>query len=383
MFTEDASLHIEAHFSFAMTTYATHATAEGTARYRARCADRPGHFRHAQGLWLSSIGLGTYLGEAADAIDRAYVQAIKRAVELGCNVIDTAINYRHQRSERAIGKALKRLLKERVVQRDEIVIATKGGYLPFDRDLPLDRDRYLRQTFVDSGLISPEDIVDGHCLAPSFLRAMIEQSLRNLGVSCIDIYYLHNPESQLRAIGHVEFHERLHAAFDALEEAADQGLIRYYGLATWNGFRVSPAAPDYLSLSDINAVARKTRGMKHRCRFVQLPLNLAMPEAIMLRNQVVNDEKMTALEAATRYGLSVMCSASLLQARLLDQIAQPLRAKFDGLTTDAQRCLQFVRSTPGVTTALAGMSRVAHVEENLATACVPPLTSEEFQALFA
>ena len=65
-----------------------------------------------------------------------------------------------------------------------------------------------------------------------------------------------------------------------------------------------------------------------------------------------------------------MCSASLLQARLLDQIAEPLRAKFDGLTTDAQRCLQFVRSTPGVTTALAGMSRAAHVEENLATACM-------------
>ena len=121
-----------------------------------------------------------------------------RAVELGCNVIDTAINYRHQRSERAIGKALKRLLKEGVVQRDEIIIATKGGYLPFDRDLPPDRDRYLRETFVNTGLAAPKDIVNGQCLAPHFLRAMIEQSLRNLGVNCIDIYYLHNPESQLR-----------------------------------------------------------------------------------------------------------------------------------------------------------------------------------------
>ena len=146
---------------------------------------------------------------------------------------------------------------------------------------------------------------------------------------------------------------------------------------------MAPAAPDYLSLSEINALARNTRGMKHRCRFIQLPLNLAMPEAVTLRNQLVSDEKMPALEAATRYGLSVISSAALLQARLLDQIAEPLRAKFDSLTTDAQRCLQFVRSTPGVTTALAGMSRVAHVEENLATACVPPLTSEEYQALFA
>jgi aryl-alcohol dehydrogenase-like predicted oxidoreductase len=92
---------------------------------------------------------------------------------------------------------------------------------------------------------------------------------------------------------------------------------------------------------------------------------------------------MPALEAATRYGLSVMCSGALLQVGLSGQIAEPLRAKFGGLSTDAQRCLQFARSTPGVTTALAGMSRAAHVEENLATACVAPLTSEEYQALFA
>jgi aryl-alcohol dehydrogenase-like predicted oxidoreductase len=365
-----------------MNVDSTYATPEGTARYRDRFADRPGHFHQAQGLWLSSIGLGTRPGETTDAIDRAYTQAIGRAVEIGCNVFDTAINFRHQRSERAIGEALKHLIREGVIQRDEIVIATQGGCLPFDRDPPLDRDRYLREMFIKTGLAAPADIANGQCLAPQFLRAMIQQSLRNLGVSCIDIYYLHNPESQLHAIDRVQFHERLSAAFDTLEEAADQGFIRYYGVATWNGLRVAPTTPDYLSVSEINALARQTRGVKHHCRFIQLPLNLAWLEAITLSNQIVNDEKMPALEAAMRYGLSVMCSATLLQGHPLDQIAGPLRAKFGSLTTDAQRCLQFVRSTPGVTTALAGMSRMAHVEENLATACVAPLMSEEYQALF-
>ncbi len=366
-----------------MTAHATHATAEGTARYRDRFADRPGHFRQTQGLWLSSIGLGTYLGDTTNTIDKAYTQAIVRAIELGSNVIDTAIHYRHQRSERAIGQALKRLFKAGVIQRDEIVIATQGGSLPFDRDLPPDRDRYLRETFVDTGLALSADIVNGQCLAPRFLRAMVRQSLHNLGVPCIDIYYLHNPEGLLHAIGRTEFRGRLLGAFEALEEAADAGLIRYYGLATWNGFRVAPAASDYLSLSDVNALARKAHGMKHRCRFIQVPVNLAMPEAVTLRNQIVSGETMPVLEAAKRFGLSVMGSAALGQTRLLDQIAEPLRAKFSGLSTDAQRCLQFARSTPGVTTALAGMSRVAHVEENLGTACVPPLTPEEYQALFA
>jgi aryl-alcohol dehydrogenase-like predicted oxidoreductase len=366
-----------------MTAHAAYATAAGTVRYRDRFADRPGHFRRAQGLWLSSIGLGTYLGDATDAIDQDYVRAIERAVKLGCNVIDTAVNYRHQRSERAVGQALKSLLKAGVIQRDEIVIATKGGYLPFDGEQPSDPERYLRETFVETGLASPADIVAGQCLSPLFLRAMLEQSLHNLGVRCIDVYYLHNPESQLRAVDRAVFHERLLAAFTMLEEAADQGLIRYYGLATWNGFRVSHTAPDYLSVSDVNALARKGRGMKHRCRFIQLPLNLALPEAVMLHNQVVSNEKMSALEAAGRLGFSVMGSASLLQARLIDQLAEPLRARFTGLITDAQRCLQFVRSTPGVSTALTGMSRVPHVEENLATAHLVPLTSEEYQALFA
>ena len=79
------------------------------------------HFRQTQDLWLSSIGIGTYLGEANVPTDKSYTEAITSAVELGCNVIDTAANYRFQRSERAIGKALQSLNKKKY-GRDEIVI---------------------------------------------------------------------------------------------------------------------------------------------------------------------------------------------------------------------------------------------------------------------
>ena len=202
---------------------AIYATAEGTARYRDRFTDLPGHFRQAHGLWLSSIGLGTYLGNATDAIDKAYAQAIVRSLELGCNVIDTAINYRHQRSERAIGKALKRMFKAGVIQRDEIIIATKGGYLPFDRVLPADRDRYLHETFVDTGLAAAADIVNGQCLAPRFLRAMIEQSRRNLGVDCIDLLQLH---TWTRAWN------KTPRPLDTLKELQAEGKIRYIGIST-------------------------------------------------------------------------------------------------------------------------------------------------------
>src|SRR5712691_6770068 len=103
------------------------ATNEGTARYRKRFPDAAeGHFRRQQRLWLSSIGIGTYLGDADERTDGAYTEAVVRAVELGANVIDTAANYRFQRSERAIGTALRDLTSVKTFARDELIICTKG-----------------------------------------------------------------------------------------------------------------------------------------------------------------------------------------------------------------------------------------------------------------
>src|ERR1700755_2917720 len=113
------------------------ATSEGTARFRERFAGvvAEGHFRFEQNLWLSSVGIGTSLGGADEETDLAYADAVARAVELGANVVDTAANYRFQRSERSVGEALRRL-GERGFAREEIVVCTKGGYLPFNSHRP-------------------------------------------------------------------------------------------------------------------------------------------------------------------------------------------------------------------------------------------------------
>src|SRR4029450_1196453 len=122
------------------------ATPEGTARYRDRFRQfrDAGHFRHpesvpgASELCLTSIGLGTYLGEPDDAADANYVDAISTAVRSGINLLDTAINYRHQRSERNVGAALAQLIAAGDLQRDEVLVCTKAGYLSFDGNLPAD-----------------------------------------------------------------------------------------------------------------------------------------------------------------------------------------------------------------------------------------------------
>src|SRR6185503_18892229 len=253
------------------------ATLEGTIRYRERFKDRvaENHFREQQHLWLSSIGTGTYLGNPDDETDKRYTSAIARAVELGANVIDTAANYRFQRSERAIGKALDQLTQQGFAQ-DEVFICTKGGYLPFDGAPPRDLRSYIEETFVKPGIANFEDIVGGsHCMTPTFLQNQLEQSLRNMRLDCVDVYYIHNPESQLGEVTEEEFYLRLRAAFAALEQARANGRLKFYGVATWNGFRVPAGGSGYHSLERMITLAREVGGEAHGFRFIQLPFNLA------------------------------------------------------------------------------------------------------------
>ena len=362
------------------------ATPEGTRRYAQQMNSvvAAGHFREAQGLLTSSIGLGTYLGQWDEHTDRSYQEAIKRAVELGCNVIDSAVNYRFQRSERAIGAALLQLFEGGKLSRDEIVIATKGGFFPFENEPPRDARGWIVENVIDKGLAQTEDIVGGsHCMTPAYLEDQLSRSLQNLGLEAIDIYYIHNPETQLEAVNRDEFKKRLRSAFEFLERAADDGRIGFYGTATWNGYREQAGSRGYLSLTEIASIAREVGGDEHRFRVIQLPHNLAMPEALTEANQLVDGENLSALMAADRLGITVMCSASMLQARLSQNLPSFVRGALKPLTTDAQRAIQFVRSTPGVTTALVGMSQRSHVEENMAVAAIPPAPVEDFFKMFS
>ena len=304
--------------------------------------------RHGQRLKLSSIGIGTYLGNADTATDVSYTNAIVRAVQLGCNVIDSAANYRFQRSERSIGDALKKLSEEGFA-REELVICTKGGYLPFDGAPPRNVREYVNETFVKPGIASFEDFIGGsHCMTPNYLQSQLDQSLRNMGLECVDVYYVHNPESQLGHVSEQEFYYRLKLAFERLEQNRTQGKLAFYGVATWNGFRAAAGSGNHHSLVRMAELAREIGGEDHGFRFIQLPFNMGMPEATTNANEILDGEQITVVEAAKRLGVTVVASASLLQGRI-----------------DPQAAIQFARSASGITTALIGMSRVEHVEENL------------------
>ncbi|HXO45575.1 MAG TPA: aldo/keto reductase [Candidatus Cybelea sp.] len=360
------------------------ATAQGTLRYAARFQGRAaaGHFRDVQaGMVLSSIGIGTYLGEPDDATDQGYANAIVAAVEGGINVVDSAINYRLQRSERSVGAALK-LLAARGFARDGIVVCTKAGFLTPDGEMPDDPNEYFLREFIEPGIFRPEDIAAGcHCMTPRYLADQLERSRRNLGVDCVDVFYLHNPETQLSEVPLEEFRRRLGEAFAFLESAVASGKIGAYGLATWNAFRDDPKSQGYLSLASVEEIARDAGGAEHHFRFVQLPLNLAMPEALLRPNQVVERKTMAMVQAARALKITLVSSAALLQGQLTRNLPPYIAAAL-GTQKDWVSALQFARSVPGVTTALAGMSHVEHVRANLDVIGIEPAPRDQFLKLF-
>ncbi|HZI94884.1 MAG TPA: aldo/keto reductase [Patescibacteria group bacterium] len=355
------------------------ATAEGTARYKERFRSRlsEDHHRQAGGLWLSSVGIGTYLGEADQRDDAGYRDSVVAAARLGCNVVDSAINYRFQRSERNVGDALRSLFSAGF-SRDELVVATKGGFIPFDGDYPADPAGWVSSRLFETGIASRNDVVAGcHIMTPRYLETQIEWSRGNLGLQTLDIYYLHNPETQLQHVERHEFLSRIKAAFETLERNVAAGVIGIYGVATWDGFRLPPDHPGHLSLNELRVVAEQVGGSKHHFRAIQLPVNLVMSEACLLPTQMSDGRRVSLLDAAADAGMVVMASGSLLQGKIIPALGADFARMLPGTRTNAQRGIQVVRSVPGVATSLVGMKNPAHVEENLGVAALPRLAGEE------
>jgi len=364
-----------------MTDRATpEATKQFAEKWRDRAADE--HFRETNGLIVSSLGIGTYLGQPDAHTDAACTVAVVTAVENGINLIDAAINYRFQRSERSIGLALQQLAAKGIT-RDRLVLCTKAGFLTPDGGMPSDPNEYFFREYIQPGIFAAKDIAAGsHCMTPRFLENQLSRSLKNLGVSSIDVYYLHNPETQLGEISKPEFAKRVREAFVFLESAAAQGKIQFYGMATWNGFRQDARAREAMQLPEIEAIARESAGEKHRFRFVQLPFNLGMTEALTLGNQSLAGKQLTVMEAASELGITLIASASLLEGQLARNLP-PFVAQAFGLANDAERALQFARSAPGITAALVGMSKKEHVLANTKLVSAAPATIDQFSQLFA
>ncbi len=359
------------------------ATPGGTQRFRDRSTKERAipfeHFRTAPGeLALSSIGLGTYIGSPDGPTDLAVEQAVTICLTSGrVNVLDTAINYRHQRAERSVGRALGRLLESGDARRDEVFLATKSGYLAPDAEAGVPAPAWIERELVRPGILDPRDVVDGcHAMSPAYLRDQFERSRQNLGVETIDLLYLHNaPDAQLPSVGREAFLGRLEAAFTVYEGLRDAGQLGLYGLATWDCLRAPSGDPGHFSLESAVRIAKKVGGEDHGFRFVQFPFNLAMAEAWTAPTQRVGAARLPLFAAASKFGLGCFTSVPLLQGQLAR--TGPRRS---GLSA-AQTALQFARSVPGTVGPLVGQKGPEHLSENLEVAGRRPWDEATFASL--
>jgi aryl-alcohol dehydrogenase-like predicted oxidoreductase len=324
--------------------------------------------------------MGTYLGQLSEEDDQAVENAVYQSVRSGAiNVIDTAINYRAMKSEKSIGKGLLRLVNDGVISRDQVFVSTKNGYITNDGDYPnIDVMEYMHRMYIQNEVITADDISTGYnVIKPSYLAKCIDKSLTNMHLSTIDLIYIHNAfESWYQDVSREQFMEMLTKAFEMYEKYRAEKKIRYYGMATWTCFRVPSESPEYISLEQAVKCAESAGGKDHGFKFIQLPYNLAYSEALLLRDQSVrSEENLTILQAAAKLNIGIFTSIPLFQGRLLSsQIPN-----YGNVTDPVAKLLQIIRSSPSVIAPLIGQKRPEHVEENLKTANMPPLSDEEFK----
>ena len=352
------------------------ATTDGTTNFVQNLGINSFNFNKFEDLFLSNVGIGTYLGDSDNKTDELVKNAVKQSILSGLNVIDTAINYRSQKAERSVGKAISELIAEKKITRDQIFVSSKNGYVTNDGDIQEDLMQYVIRELGKPGIVKEGDITSGyHCMTTPYLSDQLDRSLKNLDLECIDLMYLHNGiEGQIKDISKEQFLEKLKSVFELYEQKRDEGKIKFYGMATWECFRVNKENPQYLSLEDVVEMAKKIGGDNHGFKFIQLPYNMNYDQALLSKNQTIQSKSVSILESAVTLGIGVFTSVPFMQGRLLAPGVMP---DFNDLKPSL-RALQFIRSSPGVLAPLVGQKSSEHVLENLEIMNIPPITLDNF-----
>jgi len=356
-----------------------YATPKGTKKFAERQnEDTKKNYKSVQDLTLSNIGVGTYLGNPDSETDYLVQDAVKKSILGGINVVDSAINYRAQKAERSVGNAILQLIDNNDISREEVFVSTKNGYVTNDGDIKEDLMQYIMREYGKPGIVKEGDISPGyHCMTLPYLNDQLERSLKNLGLSCIDLMYLHNSVEGQTHIPREQFLKNLRDAFSFYEKKRNEGKIRFYGMATWECFRVAQENPMFLQLSEVMDLAMEVGGTEHGFRFIQLPFNLMFDQAYLTKNHTVNGKTISFLEAAQSFNLGVFTSVPLMQGKLLTANVIPEFVN----SSASVRLLQFIRSTPGITAPLIGHKSESHVIENMEVMKIPPLLESEFNEL--
>jgi aryl-alcohol dehydrogenase-like predicted oxidoreductase len=282
------------------------------------------------GLHVSRIAFGTWqLGGDWGAFDEnAAVETIRRALDLGINFFDTAQGYGFGASERILGKALRHELMR---ERDEVVIATKGGLRP-----------------TDAGLVRDS--------SPAWLRSGVDASLAALDVDYIDLYQVHWPDPA------VPFSETA----GALADLVDEGKIRHVGVSNYDAAQMAEFSavlpvetvqpPYHLFRRDIEAE------LLGYCRAHEIGVLVYGPLAHGLLTGTLNPDS-TFADDDWRRNSSVFRGDTYLRNLNVVEELRRFAAKLG--VTISQLAISWTLSQPGVDVAIVGARRVKHLEDSV------------------
>lgn len=375
-----------------MALTAGHATRSGTEHYAATFGPSAGgHYSDFlnQHLKLSSLGIGSFPGDADDATDERYAVVVESALTGGINVLDTAAHYRYGRSARAIGEGLRRAFAAGVT-REQVFVIAKGGFLTFPEGPPPDLDAWFEAEIARRGLGTREQLEGVHLLSPQYLAGQLEACRQALGLETIDAFLVDQPEVHVPTAGKEQVHRWLQKIFAVLELAVKQGRIRCYGIASFHAFRVETDHPLFQSCASLIGLAEKAarrvwqeERARHHLKVIEFPFNQVMNEAFTRFSQATGQGNIaSSIQAAHQLGIYTVGSHGLMKGRLANTAVDGVRSALADLENDAQRSLQFNRSTPGLGTSLAGISSPEHLHDLLAVARVAPMSREAYLRLY-
>lgn len=341
-------------------------------------------------LKLSSLGVGTFGGQASEQVDAEIAGIVSKAMQNGINVFDTGAHYRYGRSLMAIHAGLQDAMQHSV-KREEVFLVSKGGFLTFQNGAPDDFDQWFESEIVKTQLGSREDLVNNmHLLSPTYIAYQIELSRQLMGVETLDAFLVDQPEVHIPVIGKEGLNQKLFKVFTILEQAVRENKIRNYGISTYHGMRVETDDPLFQSITSMQGLAEKAAkaveqkdNARHHFKIIQLPFNMGMTEGFTRFNQATGQGNVSStLQAAYQLGVFVMASHAMMKGHLAQQTLEEVQAKMPGLKNPAQYALQFARSTPGVGSALVGISQQAHLDDLLLVARQAPILRQMYLSLY-
>lgn len=255
------------------------------------------------GRKVSVVGFGTY---RVSYLVNSHEEALTYALRNGINLIDTSANYTDGGSEMLIGNVVNKMIAAGEINREDIIIVTKGGYMQ-GGNLEAAKDKKITGKPYQEVVVCAPDL--WHCIHPEFLKDQITHSLDRLKTDYIDVYLLHNPEYFLNYTTYEDFGEhldeyyrRIQKAFEYLESEVKRGRIKSYGISS-NTFGVSDEEDDFTSLEKIIQIADSI-GAKH-FSVIQLPMNLMERGGMSNLNQSAQTKSVLRLAEENNLGVLI------------------------------------------------------------------------------